>query len=130
MSLRRFYAENGLYVTTAVLWRRLSAFPRNVLLGIKLRSSGLRIGRHAKLFGLSRVRVGKSFHAGDWLWLETIPRGPGNPLEPLIVIGDNVALSDFVRISAATRVDIGDNVLTGSRVYISDNNHGTYSGPV
>lgn len=41
-----------------------------------------------------------------------------------IVFGNNVQINDYVYISAIEKVEIGDNVLMASHVYISDNSHG------
>lgn len=43
---------------------------------------------------------------------------------PEIRIGSNTYIGDYTQISAANQVVIGDGVLTGRYVYISDNNHG------
>lgn len=45
-----------------------------------------------------------------------------------IVFGRNVQINDYVHISAIERVEIGDNALLASHVYISDNSHGSYRG--
>ena len=45
-----------------------------------------------------------------------------------IIIGNNVGCQQRVRISAWEEVIIGDNVLMGSDVFISDNNHGKDAG--
>lgn len=42
--------------------------------------------------------------------------------------GNNVQLNDYVHIAAIEHVEIGDHTLIASRVYISDHNHGCYSG--
>lgn len=41
-----------------------------------------------------------------------------------ILIGDNVTIGDYNHITAIKRVVVGDGVLTGRFVTISDNNHG------
>jgi lipopolysaccharide O-acetyltransferase len=38
-------------------------------------------------------------------------------------------VNDYVHIGAIERVEIGDNVLIASRVFISDHNHGQYDVP-
>ena len=43
---------------------------------------------------------------------------------PRLVIGDNCILGEFIHISCCFNVQIGDNLLTGRRVFISDNQHG------
>lgn len=47
--------------------------------------------------------------------------------EPYITIGNNTAIGEYTQISAAKEVRIGNGVLTGRFVYISDNNHGISS---
>lgn len=42
--------------------------------------------------------------------------------------GSDVQLNDYVHINAMCRVEIGNNVLIASHVYISDNSHGIYKG--
>lgn len=49
----------------------------------------------------------------------------GIDYDPHIIIGDNTAIGEYTQISAAKEVRIGNGVLTGRFVYISDNNHGT-----
>lgn len=45
----------------------------------------------------------------------------------LIKIGKNVEINDDVHIAAIESVEIGDNVLIASKVFITDHNHGNYS---
>lgn len=45
---------------------------------------------------------------------------------PKIHIGENTRIGEECHISACLEVTIGKNVLTGRRVYISDNNHGDF----
>ena len=52
----------------------------------------------------------------------------GAPGLKKLFIGRNVQLNDYVHIGAAESVTIGNNVLIASRVFITDHNHGSYSG--
>jgi acetyltransferase-like isoleucine patch superfamily enzyme len=52
---------------------------------------------------------------------------PGNRKETLI-IGKNCEIGDNVHIVAHEKVIIGDNVLMASKIFISDTNHGQYTG--
>lgn len=45
-----------------------------------------------------------------------------------LFIGDNCEIGDSVHIVALNNVEIGNNVLIASKVFISDTNHGSYSG--
>lgn len=44
--------------------------------------------------------------------------------EPEIIIGSNCVFGEHIQISCCRKIQIGDNVLTGRYVYISDNSHG------
>jgi len=46
----------------------------------------------------------------------------------LIKFGDNVEINDYVHIASISSVILGNNVLVASKVYISDIQHGYYSG--
>lgn len=48
--------------------------------------------------------------------------------EKKLFFGNDVQLNDYVHISVMSRIDIGDNVLMASHIYISDNSHGFYGG--
>ena len=47
-----------------------------------------------------------------------------------LVFGNDVQLNDSVHIVAMGRVQVGNNVLVASHVFISDNSHGCYKGLV
>lgn len=47
---------------------------------------------------------------------------------PVLKIGKNVQINDYVHIGVANYVSIGDNTLIASKVFISDHNHGSYKG--
>jgi lipopolysaccharide O-acetyltransferase len=49
---------------------------------------------------------------------------------PKLKLGKNVQLNDYVHIGVAEEVSIGDNTLIASKVFISDHNHGSYSGEI
>ncbi|ELW89757.1 MULTISPECIES: transferase hexapeptide repeat protein [Acinetobacter] len=46
----------------------------------------------------------------------------------LLRFGKNVQINDYVHITAANSVEIGNNVLMASKIYISDCTHGSYVG--
>ena len=45
-----------------------------------------------------------------------------------LIIGENARFGDYVHINANESVIIGDNLLTASKVFISDSSHGIYQG--
>lgn len=75
--------------------------------------------RGIKVIHAAGIQVGNNFSAGRGLWLESVD-GQG-----ILTIGDDVNMSDYVHIGAFTSVQIGDGVLLGSHVLISDHSHGS-----
>ncbi|MCX5694875.1 MAG: DapH/DapD/GlmU-related protein [Candidatus Omnitrophica bacterium] len=84
-----------------------------------------RIVRHPfYIRGRSFIKIGINFTAGVGLRLDAFPDNQQN----CIKIGNNVQVNDYVHISAVESLNIGDNVLIASRVFITDHNHGLYGG--
>jgi lipopolysaccharide O-acetyltransferase len=75
------------------------------------------------------ITIGRNFYAGRGLRLEAVTAYNGMTYTPNIVIKDNVTLNDYVHIGANHCVELGNNVLVASKVYISDHGHGCYDGP-
>jgi len=125
---REFVHENGWFLfwqkAVGAVLRRI----RDGLLARRLNTSQLRIGKHSKLAGLAHMRVDRGFSAGNGLWLEAVTEFAGFRYEPLLTIGANVNFSDQVHVACTNRVTVGDGVLAGSRVIISDHSHGDYAG--
>lgn len=71
------------------------------------------------------IVIGKGFTTGIGCRLEA---HPVKNSEPCLIFGNNIQINDYVHIAARSMVKIGDNVLIASKVYISDINHGCYSG--
>jgi len=74
--------------------------------------------------GQENIDLGNNFTAGVGLRIDAFsPDG-----KKVLRIGDNVEVNDYVHIGAICSVKLGNNVLIASKVFISDHNHGTYSG--
>lgn len=126
-----YYRENGVWLTYFYTLSRVVAVFRNFFLSRKLHAGkNLRVGPGADLRGLSNIQIGDNFVSGVGLRLEAVIRHGGSRYSPKIIIKDNVLVSDYVHIGAVNHVEIGSGVLMGSKVYITDHGHGTYSGPV
>lgn len=82
----------------------------------------------SKILGKKYLHVGKNFRSGRHLWLEAVIEYNGQHFHPTLIIKDNVSLSDFNHIGAVNYVEIGNHVLFGSKCYVTDHNHGIYSG--
>lgn len=91
---------------------------------LKSAGPGFRTASPVYLTGGKYITVGKNFSAQPHLRIEALNRFNGETFEPAITIGDNVNCNHYCHIISAGQVTIGDNVLLGSNVYISDRSHG------
>lgn len=76
------------------------------------------------VMGFKMITLGKKFAANRFLRIEAI----GNNSKIKLKIGDFVSVGENVHIAVINYVQINNNVLIGSRVLITDHNHGSYSG--
>jgi acetyltransferase-like isoleucine patch superfamily enzyme len=110
---------------------RYLALPKNLFYSRLLHAEDIRLGSGNTIKGIKGVRIGRSFRALDQLWLASIECDrAGNRYEPSLTIGSNVVCGYGVHIAATNCVRIGNDVLVGSRVIITDHNHGVYRGVV
>lgn len=79
------------------------------------------------IFGLKYMDIG-SVQIGRQCRIEMIIEYNNKKLTPKLVIGEKVSINDRVHIGCANYVEIGDNCLFASNIYISDHNHGIYKG--
>lgn len=76
------------------------------------------------LKGPKYIELGRGFSARARLRIEAWDRYRSHQFEPVIKIGNDVNINFDCHIGAINRVEIGNNVLVGSRVLIIDHNHG------
>jgi len=116
-----------------ILYHILWAFPERKLINLTLRKlrnelghlgSNARISIPIQTYGLGNVFIGDNFDCGERLKLRTFSEWQGVKYTPKITIGNNVCIQSDCHISAINSVEIGDNVLMASFVYISDHQHG------
>jgi lipopolysaccharide O-acetyltransferase len=124
--LQRFWRENGTYLTLCKMVESPFYRLRNRILARRFKVKSIQIGSGAQLRGLFAIRMGEKFASGDGLWLEAITCFRDQVFSPRIIIGDNVTLSRGNHIAATCHVEIGDGVVIGSGVFITDHNHGHY----
>ena len=124
-----YFTEHGLALTLIRKLRRMRRKWFNRMLSLKLKiPGGTSIDPSVQILGLKHITIGRSFRAGAHLKLEALTRYGDQTFSPRIVIKDNVEIHDFVHIGATNYVEIGNNVLMASKIYISDHNHGFYAG--
>jgi len=92
----------------------------------KIKANGrCALGRRSLIKGRG-IEVGRAFSVGSDFWLESISKYYGYDYSPQILIGDNFIANNGNHIAAVNRVIIGDDVLIGSYVLITDHAHGIY----
>jgi len=95
------------------------------LLQNKFHASG-RITLHQgySINGYNKIQISKNFFANRYLRIEVFENERAVKLD----IGNGVAEGENVHIAVGKSIEIHNNVLIGSRILITDHNHGTYSG--
>ncbi len=128
-NILRLYRETGVLLTVRSMYNRVVRCMFNYCIGRKLSGAeNISIKPNAIISGLAHISIGKNFIAGDYLKLEAVTRFRDQVFTPRIVIKDNVSINDFIHIGATNYIEIGNNVLMASKIFISDHNHGIYRG--
>lgn len=78
--------------------------------------------------GIKNIEIKGRIKTGKYFWISTYEQYGDQCFSSRIIFKGNFYASDFCHISATHYIEIGDNVLLGSKVYITDNGHGIYSG--
>jgi lipopolysaccharide O-acetyltransferase len=127
-SIRSHLKTNGLHLTVIHSFRAVRTRLNSILLARSFAVKKLYIESPFRINGRRSITIGENFAAGPGLWLEAISHYNDRTYNPEVIIGTNVSLSHNVHIAATTYVEIGSDVLVGSRVLITDHNHGSYIG--
>lgn len=101
---------------------------RNILRSLWLRNafkacpSDVYLGKIGHIENPKHISMGHLVSFGDDFYLYAYVKDKSTP--PEITIGDNCCFGAHNHITASDKIIIGNNVVTGKRVTISDNNHG------
>ena len=101
------------YITSEYIAKQLKKCGKNPIIGFPITSHGLQ-----------NISIGDNFHAFARLRLEAYDEHNGHLYAPEIVIGDNVGINYDCHIACINKIIIGNNVLMGSKVLITDHFHG------
>lgn len=82
-----------------------------------------------QLLGCQYISIGKNTTIHENVILTAWDRYENQQFSPSITIGENCNIGEHCHITACNRIQIGNGVLTGRYVYISDNSHGTLADP-
>jgi lipopolysaccharide O-acetyltransferase len=86
------------------------------------------LGRGSRVIGTRLIEVGERLSIGRYAWIEVVDLYSGKSDTPVLRLGKGFHASERLHISAINRIEIGEDCLFGSGVYISDHNHGSYKG--
>jgi acetyltransferase-like isoleucine patch superfamily enzyme len=89
-------------------------------IAIKDISASARVNRLAGIFGGENIQVKPGVMIWDYTWIAAL-----SPVKTdvKLIIGEGTTIGRFNHIYATKRVEIGKNVLTADKVYISDSLH-------
>lgn len=73
------------------------------------------------------IYIGDNFSALTYFRIETFNSYGNQRFTPKLIIGNNVSFNNDCHIGCINRVEIGNNVLGASRIYITDHYHGNIS---
>lgn len=79
---------------------------------------------HARIGGGKHINIGKNTKFGEHAMLSAWESYNGIDYSPQVIIGENCNFGYSIHITCINKIIIGNNVLTGMNVIISDNNHG------
>jgi len=77
-----------------------------------------------------RLFVGDNVSFGRRSIVELYPKFKKQVFDQKIIIGNNCSFGEETHLTAITGIKIGDGLLTGRRVLISDNTHGRYNSDI
>lgn len=86
------------------------------------------LGRGSRVIGTRFITACEGLSIGRYAWIEAVTKSGEDLYNPQISFGRGFHASERLHISAINRIEIGDDCLFGSCVYISDHNHGSYKG--
>ncbi|MCH2239352.1 MAG: hypothetical protein MK060_15860 [Blastomonas sp.] len=126
--LQNILKRDGFLLALANIASRLRSGIRSRFAAHALNAPGIFLGGHSIIRGARSISFGRDIHVGCGIWLEAVTEYREQRFTPTITIGDRVSFSADVHISGIDRITVGNDVLMGSRVYISDHGHGLYNG--
>jgi len=92
--------------------------------GFKKCKGRVRIEYPLELIGGKYIEIGKNFSSRGRLRMEVFDAFLTQKFTPALIIGDNVCFNYDCHVGCVNKIIVGNNVLIGSRVLITDHFHG------
>lgn len=73
------------------------------------------------------IKLGNNFKAEKGLILEAFDRYGEDVFSPKVIVGDNCSFGYHCHIGCIIKIEIGNNLLAASNIFISDHSHGENS---
>jgi acetyltransferase-like isoleucine patch superfamily enzyme len=110
-------------------FNRLLAYKEKVELAavkdqFKSLGANFKIKKDYCIYNPKYIEIGTDFKALERFRIEAIDKFGDQKFTPVIQIGNNVSFNTDIHIGCINAIIIGDNCLFGSRIFISDHNHG------
>jgi acetyltransferase-like isoleucine patch superfamily enzyme len=121
------------YITSFLLTKKLFWFfdlVKNAVYSGWVKSSLKKAGKNFSVqypmnhVGLKFISIGKDFSCFSRLRLEAFDKHLDNSYAPVVNIGNNVSINFDCHIACINNIEIGNNVLIASKVFITDHAHG------
>ncbi|WP_113637895.1 acyltransferase [Nubsella zeaxanthinifaciens] len=77
-----------------------------------------------KILNPHYISIGNNFYAWNQCRIEAIDSYYKEKYQPTIMIGENVSIGPYFHLGCINQIIIGNNVLIGSKVFITDHTHG------
>lgn len=102
----------------------------STLIAVRCAEAGTHVylGRGTRMIGHRHIHIRGRFVALERNLIAAIESHGNVCFTPTLVLGNNVTMENDCHVAAANRVEIHDNVLMASRVYVSDHAHGHATG--
>lgn len=91
---------------------------------LKTAGSNITFGKDYTIKNPKYIAIGDNFSALDRLRIEAWDSYGNQTFAPALTIGNNVVFNTDIHIGCIDVVTIGDNCLLGSRIFITDHQHG------
>ena len=114
---------------TLYYWERFKTHLCTAIRCHDFKSFGKRsyLGLHSTYIGEQYISIGDDFSLGNYSRLTAWDTFHEQTFSPEIIIGNNCKIGQEAHITAINKISIGNNVLMGTKVLITDNSHGDCS---
>lgn len=86
----------------------------------------LHVSANVRIDGIKYINLGSNIYLSRGGWFHAIDSYGSQTFSPKLTIGNGVKISENVHIGCVCNINIGNDVLIGSKALIIDHHHGTY----